>query len=168
MRYCLYTVCYRNLNTFKRWHLILQTANKGGNDRGCFSYAESRESQSLSTVPQMPFLTHDSADIDGVDWIFPSDRQLSGFPQLSCLPLKYGMKRKWIFVGRISHLSSIKWRVCVCARARKILQNSYLHWFNQHDRGLHTWRWKWENSQYHLAHMILETTNTIVYTSLNP
>lgn len=55
---------------------------------------------------------------------------------------------------------------CVCARFCKTA--NYLHWFNQFDRGLQTWCWKWENSPYHLARMILETTNIIVYTSLIP
>lgn len=146
---------------------MLQTANKGGNDRGHFRSANSGESQSPRTVPQMQFLAHESADTDRVDWMLPSDRQLSGFPQLFCLLLKDGMKINWIFVGRISHLSSIN-DGCVYANvcARLFKTASCLHGFNQRDRGLQTWCWECENPQHHLACMILVMTNIIVYTSL--
>lgn len=87
------------------------------------------------------------------------------FPSF-CLSLKYGMKIKWIFVGRISHLSSIKWWLGGCASFCKTA--NYLHWFNWLDRGLQTWCWKWENSQFHLAYMILEMTGITMYTSLIP
>lgn len=62
----------KETNTFKRWHLTLQTANKGGNVRDPFSYAGSRETQSLRTAAQTQFLVHQFADTDGADWILPT------------------------------------------------------------------------------------------------
>lgn len=132
---------------------------------GHFSYPESRESRSLRTVLQMQFLAHESADTDRVDWIFPSDRQLSGFPQLLFVT-KVWDENKMDFCRQNFTPLEHKMMVGVCARFCKTA--NYLHWFNWLDRGLQTWCWKWENSQFHLAYMILETTSITMYTSLIP
>jgi len=55
---------------------------------GQVQHAGRRESRSLPAAPQTQFPAQESADTDWADCSFPSDRQLSGFPQLFCLSLK--------------------------------------------------------------------------------